>query len=117
MRVWLLWGLLLGSAEVLAQACVVETQGAGVQVKVCQQNRSIPATMFREGFCAPQLKGQQVTVSFVEQCPIGAFGLCRDAQVAGTLYRQDVHYYGVASDARLLKPACERQYRGVWTAY
>ena len=112
--VWLLSALpLLAQAE----ACIVHSKGAQVEVKVCQQNRSIPAGLFHDGFCQPQLAGQKVEVTYTEQCPIGAFGICRDAQVAGTLYRQDVHYYGVASDARLLKPACERQYRGVWTAY
>ena len=32
-------------------------------------------------------------------------------------YKQDIHYYGVDSDARYLKPACERQSKGVWMPY
>jgi hypothetical protein len=109
--------LLLGLAsQAWGEACVVHSQGNQVEVKVCQQNRSIPANLFRNGFCAPQLQGQKVEVSFVEQCPAGAFGECRNARVSGTPYQQDIHYYGVASDARYLKPACEQQSKGVWMA-
>lgn len=97
----------------LAEACVVHSQGQGVTVQVCQDNRSIPATLFRSGFCQPKLKGQQVRVEFVDRCPGGAFGVCRGAR-AGAAYRQDIHYYGVAGDARFLKPFCERQSGGQW---
>lgn len=108
-----LW--LLGCAgHVWAEACVVHSEGQQVEVKLCQQNRTIPTNLFRSGFCAPQLKGQKVEVSFVEQCPTGAFGECRNARVQGTPYQQDIHYYGVATDARYLKPACEQQNKGVW---
>lgn len=113
----LLSGVLF-SAQAFAEACLVQAQGERVDVKVCQQNRSIPPNMFRSGFCAPRLQGQKTTVTFLEQCPIGYFGACRNAQVAGNLpYRQDIYYYGVASDARYLKPACERQSQGVWMSY
>jgi len=47
---------------------------------------------------------------------MGAFGVCRNATVGGTPYQQDVHYYGVASDATYLKPFCEKQSKGVWMA-
>lgn len=109
--------LLLGvafSSTAWGEACVVHSQGDQVDVKLCQQNRSIPSNLFRSGFCQPQLKGQKVEVTFVEQCPGGSFGVCRNAAVGGTAYRQDTHYYGVASDARLLKPFCEKQSKGVW---
>ena len=110
--------LLLAALPLLAQAeaCIVHSQGAQVDVKVCQQNRSIPANLFRGGFCAPQLQGQKVEVSFAEQCPSGAFGECRNARVGGTPYQQDIFYYGVETDARYLKPACEQQSKGVWMA-
>jgi len=98
------------------EACVVHSQAERLDVKVCQQNRSIPPNLFRSGFCQPQLKGQKVEVAFVEQCPIGAFGVCRNARVGGTPYQQDIHYYGVASDTAYLKPFCERQNKGVWMA-
>ncbi|MDG1583169.1 NADH:ubiquinone oxidoreductase [Pseudomonas sp. GOM6] len=110
---WLLAGL---SGQAWAEACVIHSAGQQLDVKLCQQNRSIPANLFREGFCAPQLKGQKVDVSFVAQCPSGAFGECRNAKVQGTPYQQDIFYYGVASDARYLKPACEQQSKGVWMA-
>lgn len=107
--------LLLGCAgHAWAEACVVHSEDQQMEVKLCQQNRTIPTNLFRSGFCAPQLKGQKVEVSFVEQCPTGAFGECRNARVQGTPYQQDIHYYGVATDARYLKPACEQQNKGVW---
>ena len=45
--------LLLSALPLLAQAeaCIVHSQGAQVDVKVCQQNRSIPASLFHNGFC------------------------------------------------------------------
>lgn len=108
----------LGSAWMangaLADACVVHSHDERVAVTLCQANRSIPGELFRDGFCRPQLKDQQVEVRFVEQCPEGAFGICRDASVSELPYRQDIHYYGVASDARYLQPACEQISRGVW---
>lgn len=114
MRVLLLPLLLVLSGQVWAEACVVHSQAERLAVKVCQQNRSIPTQLFRQGFCQPQLAGQKVVVDFVENCPMGAYGICRDARVANTPYRQDIHYYGVDSDARYLKPYCENQNRGVW---
>lgn len=109
--------LALFSSQVLAEACVIRSQGEQLDIKVCQQNRSIPPQLFRKGFCQPTLKGQTVEVAFVEQCPIGSFGACRNAKVAGTPYQQDIYYYGVASDARFLKPACQQQSQGTWVAY
>lgn len=116
MRRCFAWLLLCLSSLAHGEACVVHTSGERVEVKVCQQNRSIPPEMFRSGFCQPQLKGQQVEVSFVEQCPSGAFGVCRNAKAGGMPYQQDIYYYGVASDAQLLKPYCEKHSRGVWMA-
>jgi len=98
----------------LAEACVVHSQGQGVAVQLCQRNVSIPEELFRSGFCQPQLKDQQVRVEFVEQCPEGAYGVCAGARAGGVAYRQDIHYYGVASDARYLKPFCEQQSGGQW---
>lgn len=113
MRVYLLlFSLLPGMA--LGEACVVHSQAERLDVKLCQENRSIPASLFRDGFCQPQLQGQKVEVEFLEQCPPGAYGICRNAQGGGELYRQDIHYYGVASDALFLAPACANQYRGEW---
>ncbi|EMM9455578.1 NADH:ubiquinone oxidoreductase [Pseudomonas aeruginosa] len=98
----------------LAEACIVHSQAKNLDVKVCQQNRSIPAKLFREGFCQPQLQGQKVEVAFAEECPTGAFGVCRDARVPNAPYRQDIFYYGVATDARYLEPFCASQSQGRW---
>lgn len=107
--------LSLGIAgQAWAEGCVVHSQDERIEVKLCQQNRTIPTELFRSGFCQPQLKDQQVEVTFVEQCPTGAFGVCRNAQVSNMPYRQDIHYYGVASDARFLQPACEQASGGEW---
>ncbi|MNR01762.1 hypothetical protein D3C85_1175810 [compost metagenome] len=114
MRAWLLPALLLLSIEAHAEACVVQSQGEGLEVKLCQENRSIPSQLFREGFCQPQMQGQKVEVAFVDNCPADAFGVCRNAKVSNQPYRQDIHYYGVASDARYLKPFCEGQSQGKW---
>ena len=116
MRVFLLLSLFSLSGLAWGEACVVHSRAERLDVKVCQQNRSIPANLFRTGFCQPQLQGQKVAVEFVEQCPMGSFGVCRNATVGGTPYQQDVHYYGVASDATYLKPFCEKQSKGVWMA-
>jgi hypothetical protein len=116
MRLWI--ALCLSALPLLAhaEACVVHTKSAQIDVKVCMLNRSIPASLFHNGFCQPELAGQTVEVSFAANCPVGAFGVCRNAHVSGSPYQQDIHYYGVASDARLLKPACEQQSQGVWMA-
>src|SRR5690606_4296043 len=75
--------LLLGSVgQAWAEGCIVHSQDERIEVKLCQQNRTIPAELFRSGFCQPQLKDQKVEVTFVEQCPGGAFGICRNAQVS-----------------------------------
>lgn len=108
--------LLAVSASAWGEACVVHSQGERIEVKVCQQNRSIPPQLFRTGFCQPQLQGQEVEVEFLDQCPADAFGVCSNAQVANMPYRQDIHYYGVASDAKFLKPFCEGQSNGAWQA-
>lgn len=107
--------LLLGLAgQTLAEGCIVHSQDDRIEVKLCQQNRTIPAELFRSGFCQPTLKNQKVDVTFVDQCPSGAFGICRNAQVSNMPYRQDIHYYGIASDARFLQPACEQTSTGEW---
>ena len=106
--------LALVSGEALAQACVVHSQGERLDVQVCQQNRNIPPKLFADGFCQPNLAGQKVDVQYVDQCPGGAFGICSNAQVANMPYRQDIHYYGVATDAAYLQPYCEGQSQGTW---
>ena len=100
----------------LAEACIIHTRDldSGSSVQLCQQNRNIPAKMFHDGFCQPALKGQEISVEYAEQCPQDAFGVCSGARASGTPYQQDIHYYGVASDARILRPFCERNSQGQW---
>lgn len=105
---------LCASAQVRAEACVVRTQATHLDVQVCQQNISIPQQLFHDGFCEPNLPGQKVSVQYVEQCPQGAFGVCSGAHVDNMPYRQDIHYYGVASDAAYLRPFCEQKSKGEW---
>ena len=97
-----------------AQACIIQAKDEHAEVKICQQNRNIPKQLFEEGFCAPQMQAHQIEVTFTALCPTGAFGVCRGAKVQGVGYQQDVHYYGIASDAAYLKPACEQQSAGLW---
>jgi len=106
--------LAMSSGKVWAEACVVHSQAERLDVKVCQENLNIPPKLFHDGFCQPQLAGQKTEVTYAEQCPSGAFGVCSNAQVANMPYRQNIHYYGVASDAHYLKPFCEEQSKGMW---
>jgi hypothetical protein len=117
MRCWLTLFLLFLPLLAQAEACIVHSTGKQVEVKLCQHNVSIPPQMFHDSFCQPQLPEQTVEVTFVEQCPAGAFGACRNARVTNFTYTEDIHYYGVASDGRVLKLACEQQYQGVWEAF
>ena len=114
MRRWFLSLLAALPLFAQAEACIVHSRAERLDVKVCQENRNIPATLFRDGFCQPQLQGQTVEVEFVEQCPQGAYGICQNARAGSDLYQQDIHYYGVASDALYLEPACKTQYQGKW---
>lgn len=98
----------------LAQACIIQAESERMEIRLCQQNRNIPPDLFETGFCKPQLVGQKTRVTLVEQCPDDAFGICRNAHTDGMPYQQDIYYYGIASDARYLKPACENQSRGTW---
>lgn len=114
MRICLALIAILFATNAWSQACIIESGTGAAAVKVCQQNRSIPEHIFKNGFCKPRLAGQNSKVTFVERCPTGAFGTCRNAQTAGTPYQQDIYYYGNEGDARFLQPACQRQSKGVW---
>lgn len=114
-RLWLFIALLGGfSGKALAESCVVHSQSDRLDIKVCQENRNIPTKLFHDGFCHPQLQGEKTDVTYVEHCPAGAFGVCSNAQVANMPYHQDIHYYGVATDARYLQPFCQNQSKGNW---
>ncbi len=69
----------------------------------------------RQTSVAPPLgEGKKVDGTLLDHCLAGAFGVGGTAQVANMLYRQDIHYYGVATDAAYLKPYCESQSQGNW---
>ena len=110
----LLISLLLLPSLALAEACVIRSRQGSVDVQICQSNIDIPAKLFREGFCQPQLKDQQTEVRFVERCPVGEIGICQGARSPGVPYRQDIHYYGVPGDGRFLAVACAQQNQGNW---
>ncbi len=114
MRMLLLTLSLALPGQAVAESCTIHSRTERIEVRICQENRDIPAKLFREGFCQPQLSGQTTEVSFAEHCPPGDFGTCREARVKGMPYRQDIHYYGIASDARYLKPSCEGISEGQW---
>ena len=60
------------------EACVVHSQAERLDVKVCQQNRSIPPNLFRTGFCQPQLKGQKsmsVSSSSARSAPLACVAM------------------------------------------
>ncbi len=110
----LLMPLLLLPSLALADACVIRSRQGSVDVQVCQSNIDIPAQLFRDGFCQPQLKGQQTEVRFVDRCPVGEIGICQGARSPGVPYRQDIHYYGEPGDGRFLAVACRQQNQGSW---
>ncbi|TBV07486.1 NADH:ubiquinone oxidoreductase [Stutzerimonas kirkiae] len=114
MRLLTLILLLAASGQALAEACLIVPQEASANMSVCQQNRSIPPHIFRAGFCQPRINGRKATVSFTEQCPGGAIATCRNAQTPGTLYRQDILYYGSQHALAALRNTCERRNNGVW---
>lgn len=65
--------LVMGSwlpATALAEACIIKAESDRMEIRLCQQNRSIPPNLFRTGFCKPQLAGQKTTVTFAAQCPL-----------------------------------------------
>ena len=51
--------LLLISQNIFAQACIIESVDQRVQVKICQQNRSIPEQLFKTGFVSHSSKGKK----------------------------------------------------------
>lgn len=108
--------LLCTISETQGEACLIRSHSEQIDITLCQENLTIPDTLFRDGFCQPQLQGQTVTVEFVEHCPEGAFGICRQARSSGMPYQQDIHYYGVQKDALYLKPFCEQRSQGTWEA-
>lgn len=102
------------SMDVLAEACLIESSDDQLPVRMCQQNISIPANLFRDSFCQPQIPDRSFEVSFVERCPEGAYGICDNARSEGVAYRQSIHYYSEPDDQPLLQTWCEQFNDGQW---
>lgn len=107
--------LLLGfTAQVLADACLIESNDDELPIRMCQQNISIPPQLFTGSFCQPDIAERSFEVSFVETCPEGAYGICEEARSEGVAYRQSIHYYSDPGDQPVLQAYCEQFSHGQW---
>ncbi len=107
--------LLLGLAgQAMADACLIESNDDQLPVRMCQQNISIPAQLFKGSFCQPQIAERSFDVSFLDSCPQGAYGICDEARSEGVGYRQSIHYYSDPDDQPVLKAYCEQFSHGQW---
>jgi len=111
MTLLILLGISTGS---LAAACLIESNDDQVPIRMCQQNISIPPQLFEDSFCQPQIAERSFDISFVEQCPEGAYGICDNAQSEGVAYRQAIHYYSEPGDQPVLQAYCEQFSQGQW---
>lgn len=102
------------SVEALAQACVVTSNDNELPIRMCQQNISIPETLFTGSFCQPKIPDRSFDIEFVDTCPTGAYGVCAGARAEGVGYEQSIHYYSDAGDAPVLKAYCEKISKGTW---
>lgn len=108
--------LLSVTGQVLADACLIQSSDDQLPIRLCQQNISIPAQLFRDSFCQPQIPDRSFTVSLMDSCPQGAYGVCLGAQSQGVGYRQSIHYYTDPADEPVLKAYCEQFSAGTWQA-
>lgn len=110
----LLFILLLSSTAVQAAACLIESNDDQLPVRMCQQNISIPESLFEDSFCQPQIPERSFEVRFMESCPAGAYGVCDNARSEGVAYRQAIHYYSDPDDRPVLQAYCEQFSDGQW---
>lgn len=106
---------LLPLLKAQAEACLVYLQALQSQelrLVRCQQNRSIPAALFRSGFCQTPPEGHRAETRMIERCPEGFQASCRNARISNMPYRQDIFYY---DSSRLIttQRACQQQ-EGLW---
>lgn len=106
--------LLSLATQTLADACLIESSDDQVAIRMCQQNISIPPQLFKGSFCQPQIAERSFEVSFMENCPAGAYGVCDDARSEGVGYRQAIHYYSDPADQPVLQAYCEKFSQGQW---
>ncbi|UJJ33210.1 NADH:ubiquinone oxidoreductase [Halopseudomonas maritima] len=110
----LLLALSLSSQTVLAGACLIESTDDQLPIRLCQTNRSIPDRLFEQQFCQPQIPDRSFSVTLLDACPTGAYGICVGAHTEGVSYQQDIHYYSDADDTPVLQAYCERISQGQW---
>lgn len=101
-------------AESGSDACLIDSTDDLPAVRLCQQNINIPVSLFKEGFCQPQIPDREFRVQMVDACPEGAYGKCEGAKSAGVGYRQSIFYYSDEDDAPVLAAYCEQISDGRW---
>lgn len=106
--------LLIFARLALADACLIESADEQLPIRLCQQNINIPVQLFRDSFCQPQIVDRRFDVSFLDNCPQGAYGVCAGARSEGVAYRQSIHYYSDPADEPVLRAYCERFSDGQW---
>lgn len=104
----------LCSSQALASACVISSSDDQLPIRLCQQNISIPPSLFNDSFCQPNIPDRSFDIAFTETCPSGAYGVCSGAKSPGVAYEQAIHYYSDADDAPVLKAYCEQISGGQW---
>lgn len=106
--------LLFSSTAAYSAACLIESNDDELPIRMCQQNINIPAQLFRDSFCQPQITERSFSVSFMVSCPEGAYGVCENARSEGVAYRQAIHYYSEPDDEPVLQAYCEQFSQGQW---
>ena len=108
--------LMLCANQALAQACIIESTDDQVPIRMCQQNISIPQSLFQGAFCQPQIPDRTFAVTMTDSCPETAYGVCHGAKVEGVAYEQSIHYYSDPADAAVLEAYCTQISNGTWKA-
>lgn len=106
--------LLCISANLYANACLIESDDAQEPIRLCQENISIPENLFQDSFCQPVIPDRSFVINQIKSCPAGAYGVCEGARTEGVAYQQSIHYYSNPSDAPVLKAYCEQISQGQW---
>lgn len=106
--------MILFSPQILAEACIITSDDDELPIRMCQQNISIPETLFNNSFCQPQIPDRRFDITLLDTCPAGAYGICQGAKAQGVAYEQSIHYYSDPADAPVLKGYCEQISKGVW---
>lgn len=114
LRLLSLFPLCLLSTLAMAEACLIESNDDQLPIRMCQQNLTIPAQLFSDSFCQPQIPDRSFQVQMLKQCPEGAYGICQGARSEGVAYQQSIHYYSDPDDAPVLQAYCEQISQGRW---